>query len=103
MDRMPSRTTIYVVHILPEEYPLFRAGLPRDTRLPVNYEEWYQATLRTHKIHRAAALDTKPVTVHWDDLVEYARRIRLPVTYALMTTFAIAQGHNHRRHGPPRL
>ena len=95
MDRMPSRT-VFIVHITRDEYPLFRAGLPMDTRLPASYDDWYKAALHTHRIHRAAALDTTPVTVHWDEFIDYAQRIRLSPSFALLTTFAISLGHRRR-------
>jgi hypothetical protein len=92
MDRLFTRT-IFVAHIQRQEYRLFRDGLPPDYRLPKTFEEWEQQTIRTHDAHRGAGLKTQPITVGWDELVTHARRVRLPLTYALLTGYAIHRGN----------
>jgi hypothetical protein len=83
---------IFVVHILEEEYPRFRAGLPKDLRLPPTYAEWRAEALRTHNTHRKSGLKTEAVVVQWDDFQAYAERIRLAPTYAMLTAYAMSHG-----------
>jgi hypothetical protein len=92
MDRLFTRT-IFEAHIPRQEYRLFRDGLPPDYRLPNTFEEWEQHILRTHEAHRSAGLKTQPITISWDELLTHAKRVHLPLTYALLTGYAIHLGN----------
>ena len=96
MDRYSSRT-IYLPHIVREEYPRFHAGLPKDSRLPPRYEDWYSGTIRVHAVYRGEGVDTEPVPVRWDDFVAHAERNNLIPTYALLTTYVTSHGREVHR------
>src|SRR5688572_16175733 len=91
MDRMPIRT-IKVLHILREEYALFHTGLPRDPRLPLRYENWEADIRRIHEAHRAAGSSTVMALVRWDEFCDYARKLGVKPSYAILSAYAVKKG-----------
>ena len=85
---------IYVAHILPEQYALFRDGFKDDHRLPPKYEEWLQTTNQYRATLKASGAQSEAVSVDWDTFLLYARRLGMKPSYPLLTTYAIRQGLN---------
>jgi len=84
--------TVFVPHIDQAEYHLFRDGMLADARLPATYDEWLKKTIQRHATHRGAGLPTQPVLVAWVEFEAHCLRLRLPPTYALLTSYATYRG-----------
>jgi hypothetical protein len=82
-----------MAHIQRQEYGLFLDDLPPDYHLPKTFDEWQQQIMRTYDAHRSVGLKTQPVSVSWDELLTHAKEVRLPLTYALLTHYAIHCGY----------
>ena len=96
MVKVPART-IMIMHISRGDYPLFLAGLPRDARLPRDYEQWYQATVLQHKAHRESGSLTHRVLVRWDDFESYTRQLGAKPSYSLLEAFVRLIGKSEKK------
>ena len=96
MDPMPKQT-IYIAHIMRDEYLTFRTRLPKDPRLPAGYDEWTDETLRTHHAHRGSGSRLEPVVVRWNEFVAYSQGMRIPLSYALLVAYTAELGRAYQK------
>lgn len=94
MDTLPRREFVSI-DISPEEYALFLEAIPNETRLPADFRDWRAFQARNKRATEIAGMRDKPVRVSFDGFLTYAKKIGLPVCYALLLTYAISEGSSN--------
>lgn len=91
---MPNRKKMPMLHIPPEEYEAFRAGLQKETSaiatiLPATYSEWLNSSANTEALYKEAGLEVVRIPVRWRDFSDYADQARLLPTYSVLDSYTM--------------